>query len=87
MSAILALRYSFVFCLCGYSAKFCCDWKTELGKCAKLVCDKHATKVGADKHLCPFHKLQYESWKRRHPEKVAAVESGTQASLFEGAQA
>lgn len=86
MSAILDLRYSFEFCLCGYGAKFHCDWHVaEDRNCNKPLCLKHAKEVGPDKHLCPFHQVQYESWKRRHPEKVAAVESGMQVSLFEGA--
>lgn len=85
MSAILSLRYSFEFCLCGYGAKFHCDWKTHSGTCDKPLCEKHAKAVGPDKHLCPFHQLQYDSWKRRHPEKVLMVESGVQESLFQEA--
>lgn len=88
MSAILNLQLSFRFCLCGYGAKFLCDWITDVDetRCHKPICEKHAKQVGLNKHLCPFHQKLYESWKRRHPEKVMTVEVGMQASLFEGAQ-
>lgn len=87
MSYILDLRYSFEFCLCGHGAKFHCDWKKSADElCDKPICQKHAKEVGPDKHLCPFHQLQYQSWKRKHPEKVGAVEVGVQESLFDGAQ-
>jgi len=85
---ILNLRSSFEFCLCGYGAKFRCDWnKSADAKCRKPICEKHAKAVGPDKHLCPFHQLQYDSWKRRHPDKVLKVEVGVQESLFGEASA
>jgi hypothetical protein len=83
VSFINDLRYSFEFCLCGYAARFHCDWKKDSGLCAKPICAKHAKEVAPGKHLCPFHQHQYDSWKRRHPEKVVAVEVGVQQSLFE----
>jgi hypothetical protein len=83
---ILNLQTSFSFCLCGHGARFRCDWKkSDDALCRKPLCEKHAKEVASGKHLCPFHQLQYESWKRRHPEKVAGVETGIQSSLFEGA--
>jgi hypothetical protein len=74
------------WCLCGYQAVFLCDWKApekSSGTCDKPICAKHAKEVSPGKHLCPFHQVQYESWKRRHPEKVATVEVGVQTNLFE----
>ena len=86
MSVIPNLRYSFTFCLCGHGARFTCDWfKLAEERCGKPLCDKHAKPVGEVKHLCPFHQLQYESWKRRHPEKVAVIEVGVQERLFQEA--
>jgi hypothetical protein len=88
MSVILNLQTSFRFCLCGYGAKFECDWHLSSDRnCGKPICDKHAKEVGKNKHLCPFHTLQYETWKRKHPEKVGVVELGVQPNLFEGAEA
>jgi len=73
------------FCLCGYQAVFLCDWKVSANKsgtCDKPLCAKHAKEVAVGKHLCPFHQHQYESWKRRHPDRVVVAESGLQQSLF-----
>jgi len=72
------------FCLCGHKAIVLCDWKVaerKSGTCDKPLCLKHAKEVAAGKHLCPFHQLQYDSWKRRHPEKTIAVE--VQQQLFQ----
>lgn len=85
MSAILNLRSSFEFCLCGHGAKFRCDWivtSDVVARCGKSICEKHALEVGLDKHLCPFHQQLYESWKRRNPGRVREIESGKQESLF-----
>lgn len=79
-------RHTVEFCMCGRQGDFLCDWKVpdrKSGTCDKPICSKHAKKVGPEKHLCPFHQLQYETWKRKHPEKVAAVEVGVQESLFD----
>jgi hypothetical protein len=81
-------RHTTKFCLCGRQGTFLCDWKIGENKsgvstCDKPICAKHAKEVVSGKHLCPFHQHQYESWKRRNPGKVVAVESGVQQSLFE----
>jgi hypothetical protein len=84
VSYILDLRYSFEFCLCGYGAKFHCDWKQSADElCCKPICAKHAKEVAPGKHLCPFHQLQYATWKRRHPDKILVVEVGVQSNLFQ----
>lgn len=76
------------FCMCGREGVFLCDWKVsdhKSGTCDKPICAKHAKEVAPGKHLCPFHQLQYDTWKRRHPEKVSAVEVGVQEGLFQEA--
>jgi hypothetical protein len=86
VSFIQKLATAFRFCLCGYGAKFTCDWKVSADRmCDKPICDKHAKQVAPGKHLCPFHQVQYDSWKRKHPEKVTSVEVGIQESLFQEA--
>ena len=59
------------FCaICGRQAVALCDWKMrehKSGLCDLPVCAAHAKKVGLQKHLCPEHQLQCESWKKRHP--------------------
>ena len=73
------------FCMCGRVASFLCDWKVrerKSGTCDKPICSSHAKQVAPGKHLCPFHQHQYDSWKRRHPERVEAAEKGLQQSLF-----
>jgi hypothetical protein len=79
-----------MYCACGRKATCLCDWKMpekKSGTCDKPVCARHAKEVVPGKHLCPEHQLQYDTWRRKHPDvDVRGSGAGAeQKSLFEEA--
>jgi hypothetical protein len=82
---VCGVRVTAKYCECGHRGIFLCDWKIRRGEklstCDKPICARHAKEVAPGKHLCPEHQLEYDGWKKRHPE--ADVKRGEQQGLFQ----
>ena len=55
-------------CACGAMAELLCDAPVGDGKtCDRYLCEEHATTIGEDVHLCPYHAA-------RAPQDLARVD-------------